>query len=1707
LPEGILEEQFGKSKAAQALKEQVMAEREIVPMTIESAEFLAAYDAYAMRQFELNVRAKQQEAAFRGLNEPLPGMNEGELLAWTKKWVDDTRSRNAAYLGELATEAAERQKMADIEHTKMRNSPRQAQAMDAGDAAFRGNSVVKHEAGYSSALEKLTRKALEHPELLSKPEVRAGVAEFLRVHGQPVNYGATLGTFRAAMQRYDASRPRQRVQPSDTPIKKRDKGQAERIAQMDETHPDYQPTGPMGQLKSDLTAELNFNDWERMGLLQELYSLEEASRTARGGIMRKKHRVSALGEQIEAAEGAAIAASSEQGSIGASGRFYTPGEAQMLRMMVEDLIGVETLIVPLEQMTPRVVKSAYGDVVGYGANIGVKVGDIPATAQRYATTKFGVALERMHQQIARAEKAGMGTRHPLRDVRTMTEAGFVKKNAQTDPAYPRDTGAIDQVMRRKDPDRTTASDWKAASKIEQAVYDQTRTPWGKRIDRYWDQKEGRAQAKARKESMRDELRGFEIVEGVRRQQEVYQKRMGFFQREEGNVQITGGEVAAYESWTAKNKAQRFHELMENRSPTLEQYKQTAADSGYENFAAMLKDANRELLFRFADELQVPTRSNMTVGQLRNRILAADRKLLPQLTWAERQKIDKAFVTPEKTYAISNKVAQSYMMEAIETGVFPEEPVVPHGQKKYVPMKELERQQRSLGKGDDRATRLARQKIETEMVRTRKIDEFIDTREGNYASRQNPQILESVDLEMAVKLAKGKQYKALKVQQRQKARSDVQDKAARAELKKELQEAAKARTVLRNRRIAEKRVFTQARNVYLAKRAKAAAEGRYMEDIRRAGEEGRGVVSGPETAALRLERAILAGERPSGIPERVLQDFGLEPEARGLVGRPIERRGKLGKQRGATNFGLIEAAYDKLSRIFKKAEAKYGNEGPPPGKYARREKDGHHNWQTAREFLGGAQAKTPLVRKWGDLLKRNPEATALGRLIAAFDILPKWQFTRAIGRQQSFYVLRNKIRGMLVTGTQWEGSLARALEEHGAHWFVSARNWIPEKLAGTRAGLTKEKNLELVRGLMGVGPETPIVKAVRASMDNAWAYMGRAGVNLPPYVKNYFPYKLKRALSWENQNKLIDKVIHHSKKSGRRVDPENVASQIRGMAGEDGWMRMNVRMRDPKTFAKEQWNMEKVRKVLDVIPPEEMIPFLETDAAHVLTNYLRDASDRIAYGIKFGPKEQKLKLMVREAEKEMNKSGMGFSPEDMQLIDDLLNITQRTYRMPISEKWVSMQRFGIALGNWAKLGMVVPGSMVEALIPLTNRTMARQWIPALAHQMFDYPLRGLARQIYRAPPSKKTGFGTLGYDAVVAEIAGKVVSVDQMDLLTATHAADIGSKWSNAAFLANGLHLMTNVFQSALQRTFRMSMERAMLREAEIRTGRRKRSAAHDEDMLMFEYYGVKPENAMRWLQGGAKLDSAFFIRDYVPSMINFMQENVMTARGVNQPKWHSNPNWAFLRHLKTYVTMFGNTVAYGAYKQALGKTFIESPKHAALRGRNVMQVAGTFVGMYYLAMASEQLMDWWKYGGTKNHPLMERLDGSKEQRTNAMAVRAINRWAIGGFPAALMFDMWESGLYTGRGFADEDDIRELMSGTVGKDGIRALVAVFAAFHGLMPGDGEGLTAQEVAALIVGQMPMGTALPRNSQSPAADLMPTKSEIQEWVTDELQDMGLE
>ena len=255
----------------------------------------------------------------------------------------------------------------------------------------------------------------------------------------------------------------------------------------------------------------------------------------------------------------------------------------------------------------------------------------------------------------------------------------------------------------------------------------------------------------------------------------------------------------------------------------------------------------------------------------------------------------------------------------------------------------------------------------------------------------------------------------------------------------------------------------------------------------------------------------------------------------------------------------------------------------------------------------------------------------------------------------------------------------------------------------------------------------------------------------------------------------------------------------------------------------------------------------------------------------------------------------------------------------------MMRLGVAWQNAAKLGLVLVGSLAEVGVGLLNPTMQKHYAKALVTQGVRGMVQNTARTIWRDVPQLR--------GRRLAEAIGRSVDVEMHDVLTATHAADLQSVGSNIVFQLNGLHALTNMLQDINVAAFEGALKEAVVKEYNVRLGRRKRNEMDAADADVLAHYGIDMESAMKWYKDGGKIEGAFWDQQYAPALLKYLNDTVMAPRGVNMPRWMSNPWLTPIRHLMTYTSVFANTVLPHIGHQLKGGMAKDAPYSLLTRGK------------------------------------------------------------------------------------------------------------------------------------------------------------------------------
>jgi hypothetical protein len=735
---------------------------------------------------------------------------------------------------------------------------------------------------------------------------------------------------------------------------------------------------------------------------------------------------------------------------------------------------------------------------------------------------------------------------------------------------------------------------------------------------------------------------------------------------------------------------------------------------------------------------------------------------------------------------------------------------------------------------------------------------------------------------------------------------------------------------------------------------------------------------------------------------------------------------------------------------------------------------------AREYLFGGKVIGGIQRKAVELAEMG--GYELSNLAQMLEQLPQAYIRKGMKNVQSFYQLHTKAFADLIADSGNGVSLAATLKPFQAKYGSGVRRYmgyvpgIGLTLQRLKPQMVKDAFLDMTSGLDAV---TPLGQALRKYADFVYDYGKNNGMEMATYVRNWYPV-IFRGFSKKDRAAFTALVESKAKTPQHRARMRDQAEHVMDLAFENGGL---ITADAKPGLNGRHINAEMRRQFFDQFTMEELRPFVINDPARALYSYAKGVARRTANQARWGKNEMIWKAQLEAATKEAVELGQPLSKEDIATLEAGRQILAHTYQT--APPWyVGMMRFGVAWQNAAKLGLVVVGSLAEIGVGLLNPTMQKHYAAALATQGLKGIIWNSARAVYRDVPQLR--------GRRLAEAIGRSVDVEMHDVLTATHAADLQSVGSNIVFQLNGLHALTNMLQDINVAAFEGALKEAVVKEFNVRLGRRKRNEMDAADVSVLEHYGIDMEAALHWYRDGMNLSGAFWDQQYAPALLKYLNDTVMTPRGVNMPRWMSNPWLTPVRHLMTYTSVFANTVLPNIWHQMKGGVAKDAPFSLLTRGKRGAKAFGGASAIFGLGMFAEELLDMLKYGGSENHPLRDKIKDDAAWEFN-QALRYINRGGFFGLGFSKLFDGYEAFQYGRTDFG-------LMDG--------AMLTETAAAAEVM---GLGLLAGEIDAkqmakwLVRNTIPVHAAtIPRDKKAMFAEHLPVRSDMEDDLADWLDDM---
>ena len=440
--------------------------------------------------------------------------------------------------------------------------------------------------------------------------------------------------------------------------------------------------------------------------------------------------------------------------------------------------------------------------------------------------------------------------------------------------------------------------------------------------------------------------------------------------------------------------------------------------------------------------------------------------------------------------------------------------------------------------------------------------------------------------------------------------------------------------------------------------------------------------------------------------------------------------------------------------------------------------------------------------------------------------------------------------------------------------------------------------------------------------------------------------------------------------------EAMFSDIMNMSGKEN-------MAEIKAIAKKASGVDHQRVLRD-LPVETFEKYMQNDPYKGIQFYVEETVNRVEWARRYGEHNELMYKGIIEGVREANKNGYDVPAFVVERTLRLSEAMQGAYKMGGNKQWIKTQRFTTNILNAALLPLATVASLPEAMLPVYNggiKAYGKALPPAIGAAMLM-----VGKNIHK-------DFKLFGIDKTRAMIitdqirkSGDIAAMERMNALFEGDTSFIG----NAVFRVNLLYYWTKWMNHLSTATYdAMVRDYFKSKAAGKKTGLVKGEEVRMERLM--EYYGLDIAEGIAWSRGGAKLEGPFFEKLKRGAHM-FAEDSVLTPNPATLPLWHSNPNLAWLRHLKTFPTLIGNRVI-SKWGMETYKGFHDQAMPVS-GGRAGMYAIGTGMGLVTVAHVSNMINDYLRYG-EKGNPLYKRK--YKDFSENEMFVlRAVERAGIFG---------------------------------------------------------------------------------------------------------------
>lgn len=496
----------------------------------------------------------------------------------------------------------------------------------------------------------------------------------------------------------------------------------------------------------------------------------------------------------------------------------------------------------------------------------------------------------------------------------------------------------------------------------------------------------------------------------------------------------------------------------------------------------------------------------------------------------------------------------------------------------------------------------------------------------------------------------------------------------------------------------------------------------------------------------------------------------------------------------------------------------------------------------------------------------------------------------------------------------------------------------------------------------------------------------------PRLNKYFEDKYGTIHKQELAQEITLNIIGE----GRTLASNNidaVMADIRRMSGTENLAEISA-------LAKRASGVDHVR-VLRNLPPEIFEKYMKNDAYEGVQFYLEEMVSRVEWARRFGENNELLYKGLIDGIKEANAKGLDIETFRVERALRLAEAMQGVYKMGGHRGWVSTQRVTTAALNAALLPLATVASLPEAVLPLYNGGV-KAYAKAIPSAI-ETAILSVGKAIHKdfrilGRPDKTRAM-------IIAEQVRKSGDVAVMERMNALFQGDT-SFFSNAVFRLNLLHYWTKFLNQVSVGVYdSMVKDYFKSKAANKKTGLSRGEEVRMERLM--EYYGLDMAEGMAWSRGGAKLEGPFFEKMKRGAHM-FAEESVLTPNPATLPLWHSNPNLAWLRHLKTFPTLIGNRVI-SKWGQETWKGFHDQGMRVS-GGRAGIYALGSGMSILATAMVSNEIIDEIRFGGRENNPLYQKKYKGLTKTEQAI-IRAVERAGIFGMGNFIFDSIFHS--YTG----------------------------------------------------------------------------------------------